>query len=138
MTGISPQTQKQLSFSVEQYCELLQHAQKLSQMLSDCDYSRFHEHLERLQELQTAASQQDERLLPLLITDIPACNGHPLYLYRLEVISSILKLNEMLLPKIRSMMAVTSTEITQLHGGRVALTSYASPMTGSSFLRVVG
>ncbi len=138
MSDFSPQTEKLLAFSVEQYRELLQHGQELSQMLSDCSYSRIHEHAARLQELQAAAGQQDELLLPFLRLEFPAWERHPLYITRLGLISSILKLNEELLPKIRSMMAVASTEIAQLQMGRVALNGYAFPRTAATNLRIVG
>lgn len=138
MTGFNPHTEKLLAFSVEQYRELQQHAEKLLRMLENCEYSRVHDHTLRLQELQTAASQQDESLLTLLKVDLPAWEGHPLYRKRLRFVTSILELNELLLPKIRGMMAVTSAEIEQLQSGRTAIAGYALPKTERRGLRGVG
>lgn len=138
MTGVNQQTEKLLAFSTEQYRELLQHAEKLLKMLDDCEYSRVHEHAARLQQLQAAATQQDELLLPLLKIDLPAWHEHDLYRMRLRFINSILELNELLLPKIRGMMAVTSVELDQLRGGRTALAGYASPVVDQRGLRGVG
>ncbi len=138
MTGFNPHTEKLLAFSVEQYRELQQHAERLIKILAGCDYSQVHEHRSRLQNLQTAASQQDETLLPLLECDLLAWEGHPLYRKRLRFITSILELNELLLPKIRGMMAVTSSEIEQLQNGRIAITGYALPKVDQRGLRGVG
>ncbi len=124
MTGFDPQTEKQLAFSVEQYRELQQHAEKLVEMLDNCEYSQVHEHATKLQELQAAASQQDESLLPLLKVDLPAWEGHTLYRIRLRFITSILECNKLLLPKIRGMKAVFAAELEQLQGGRVAVSGY--------------
>ena len=138
MTGFHPEIEKILAFSVEQYRELQQHAEKLLKILSDCEYSQVHEHAARLQELQAAASQQDESLLPLLLGELPAWEAHPLYRMRLGFVTSILELNELLLPKIRAMMAVTSAEIEQLQCGRTVVAGYALPKADRRGSRGVG
>ncbi|MCF6177999.1 MAG: hypothetical protein L3J63_01230 [Geopsychrobacter sp.] len=138
MSGFNAQTEKLLAFSVEQYRELYQHSQKLAQMLGKSEFSRIQEHASELQQLQSAASRQDELLLPLLKIDLPAWEGHTLYRMRMKFINSILELNELLLPKIRGIMAVTSAELDQLHGGRMALAGYAMPKADQRGLRGVG
>jgi hypothetical protein len=138
MTRFDPQTEKHLALSVEQYRELQQHADKLLDILDNCDYSRVHEHAARLQELQTAACQQDEVLLPLLKQDLPTWEEHPLYQKRMRFISSILKSNELLLPKIRGMMAVTSVDLEQLQSGRTAIAGYALPKADQRSSRGTG
>ncbi len=138
MTGFNPHTEKLLAFSVEQYRELQQHAERLIKILDNCDYPQAHEHGARLQDLQAAASKQDETLLPLLESDLLAWEGHPLYRMRLRFITSILELNKLLLPKIRGMMAVTSAELEQLQSGRIAIAGYALPNADRRGLRGVG
>lgn len=138
MTGFDLQTEKLLAYSVEQYRELLQHAEKLVEMLDAGGVDRVREHAERLQQLQAVASRQDELLLPLLKVDLPAWEEHTLYRLRLRFISSILELNKLLLPKIRGMMAVTSAELDQLRGGRTVLAGYAAPAADHRGLRGVG
>jgi len=138
MTGFDSHTEKQLAFSVEQYRELVQHTKKLQMMLDNCEYSHINEHSVRLQELQAVASQHDGALLPMLEINPSAWEGHPLYRMRKHFVRSILELNELLLPKIRGMMAVTSAELEQLQDGRMAITGYALPRTDQRGSRGVG
>lgn len=138
MSGYDPQVEKLLAFSVEQYRELLQHAQKLSVILEERNPAQVSEYVSRQQQLQTAASRQDELLLPLLKADLTLWEQHRLYQMRYEFIRSILDLNKLLLPKIRGMMAVASAELGQLRGGRTFLAGYAPPTTDRRGLRGVG
>ncbi len=138
MAGFNPQTEKLLAFSVEQYRELLQHAEKLTGILEGCEPVRVHEHIARQQQLQVAASRQDELLLPLLKDDLSLWEEHRLYQIRQGFINTILDLNKLLLPKIHGMMAVTSAELDQLRGGRTFLVGYASPAPDQRGLRGVG
>ncbi len=137
MSGLNAQTEKLLSISVEQYRELLQHAEKLLQTLDNCNYSKIPAHADKLQRLQNAASQQDKTLLPLFRDNPPAWEEHVLYRKRQQFIKSILKLNKLLMPKIRGTMAVTSAELNKLRGGRIALAGYTSHSTTHSGIRGV-
>ena len=138
MSGLNAQTEKLLSISVEQYRELLQHAEKLFQTLDDCNYSKIPAHADRLQKLQAVASRQDKILLPLFQDDPPAWEEHTLYRKRLQFIKSILRLNKLLMPKIRGTMAVTSAELNKLRGGRTALAGYTTPSTAHRNIRGIG
>ncbi len=126
MTGFAPQTEKLLAVSSEQYRELQQHAEKLLKMLDSCDYSGVHEHAARLQALQSAACAQDETLLPLLKSNLPTWQGHPLYRTRLRLITAILEINALLMPRIGAMKAFLGAELEQLKGGRMAISGYHS------------
>lgn len=138
MAAFNSQTEKLLALSLEQYCELLQHAENLSNMLDNCDYSQVAEYTGRLEQLQAAARQQDELLLPLLKADLQIWEEHTLYQQRLHSIRSILEINELLVPKIRGTMAVTSAELGKLRGGRTALAGYASQLVDKGGLRGIG
>ncbi|OEU51361.1 MAG: hypothetical protein BA862_11015 [Desulfobulbaceae bacterium S3730MH12] len=138
MSGLNAQTEKLLSISVEQYRELLQHAEKLLQTLDNCNYSEIPGHADKLQRLQNAASRQDKMLLPLFRDDPPAWEENTLYRKRQQFIKSILKLNKLLMPKIRGTMAVTTSELNKLRGGRTALAGYTSHSTTHRGVRGVG
>lgn len=138
MSGLNAQTEKLLSISVEQYRELLQHAEKLLQTLDDCNYSKIPAHADKLQNLQDAASRQDKMLLPLFRDNPPAWEENTLYRKRQQFIKSILKLNKLLMPKIRGTMAVTTSELNKLRGGRTALAGYTSHSTTHRGVRGVG
>ncbi len=132
------QTEKLLTLSVEQYRKLLQHAEALSKMLDDCDYSRMEQYLRSLRQLQATASQQDELLLPLLQADIAAWEGNTRYQMRQNYIHSILNLNESLVPKIRGILAVTAVELKKIRGGRTALAGYAPKIPNQRGYRSIG
>ena len=138
MSGLNAQTEKLLSISVEQYRELLQHAEKLLQTLDNCNYSEIPGHADKLQRLQNAARRQDKMLLPLFRDDPPAWEENTLYRKRQQFIKSILKLNKLLMPKIRGTMAVTTSELNKLRGGRTALAGYTSHSTTHRGVRGVG
>lgn len=124
MSGVNSHTEKLLITSVEQYRELLQHAEKFLTMQGKGDFSRIDDHVTRLQQLQNEATLQDEELLPLLMADLPTWEKHALYQKRLSSIQSIVELNKLLLPKIQGVMAVTSAELNKLSGGRNARAGY--------------
>ena len=131
-------TEDMLTHSISQYRELLQHAERLHDLLVSCPPERLSEQAARLSKLQQAAGQHDEQLLPLLATDAPHWQKHELFLARQGFVESILELNKLLLPRIRGMMAVASAELEQLRGGRVALAGYAAPSRERKGLRGVG
>ncbi len=131
-------TEKLLAFSVEQYRELFQHAEKLLEIIDTCAYAKVSEHAAKLQELQAAAIQQDELLMPLFNDQITDWTNHTLYRTRHEFINTIIKLNELILPKIHGMMAATSAELGQMQGSRVAVVGYTSPKTDQRGLRGIG
>ena len=138
MAALDPLAENLLAKSVVQYQELLQHAEKLLQTLEKCDYEKIGAHSDKLQQLQAAASLQDQELVVLFESDPAAWEKHQLYRKRLLYIKSILKLNKVLIPKIRGTMAVTSAELEKMKGGRTALAGYASLSPDTRASRGVG
>lgn len=132
------QTENLLTKSVEQYRVLLLHVEQLVKTLDECDYSQVNDYTLRLQQLQAVAKKQDEQLLPLLIADFTTWKESTLYQLRMEYINSILRLNELLVPKIQGVMAVTSVELKKMHGGRSALAGYAPKTAKHQGLRGIG
>jgi len=49
---------------------------------------------------------------------------HPLFLERLQLLKKIVEMNNLLLPRIRGMMAVSAAELVQIREGRVAVAGY--------------
>ncbi len=138
MAEFNPQTENLLDLSVEKYHELLQHGKNLLRMLDDCDYSQVTEYTIKMQDLQAEASKQDEILLPLLKTELQVWQKHTLYQKRFNYISSIIKLNELLKPKIKGAMAVTSAELDQIRGSRTAFAGYSVQDTNTGGHRGTG
>ena len=132
------QTAKLLTASAEQYREILQNVEDLLKILDDCDYSQLDEYALKLQQTQALARQQDEVLLPLLLADFTTWKDDELYLRRLGYIDSILRLNNLLVPKIRGMMAVTSVELKKMSGSRTALAGYSLHAFRQRELRGIG
>ncbi len=132
------QVEKYLLLSVEQYRDLLQHAKDVLQVIDSCDYSQIDEQVLKLRELQAAAAKNDEELLPLLQADLPTWKKDRRYQMRTNYINSILEINESLVPKIRSIMAVTSAELKKMHSGRTALAGYSSQKSRQRSLRGIG
>jgi len=138
MAALDPLAENLLSISVEQYQELLEHAENLLYTLEKCDYEKIGAYSDKLKQLQAAATLQDQELVPLFEKNPAAWEQHKLYRKRLLCIKSILKLNKVLLPKIRGTMAVTSAELEKMKGGRTALAGYASLSTSIRASRGTG
>jgi len=113
--------------SIEQYRRIVDHAQQLEKLLHKADPEELRSYTARLQELQDEASLNDRVFYDLFSRDSAAWGNHPLFRERSELIEQIVKMNQLLLPKIRGMMAVTSHEISQIKGGRVAMAGYHQP-----------
>lgn len=138
MANSNSQTEKLLVFSTEKYYELLQHGKNMWKVLDDCDYSKVREQTIKLQQLQAEAIKQDEILLPLLKAQLSEWQKNLHFQKRLNYVRSILELNELLSPKIKGAMAVTSAELDQLRSNRTALAGYNSHMVNTSGHRVTG
>lgn len=132
------QTEQLLATSAQQYAELLQHSRLLPPILDAGDVARVREHALQLQQMQALAGQLDEGLLPRLGEQIAHWEEHPLYRQRLQSIQAIVELNNLLLPRIRGMMAVTASELEQMREGRTALAGYAPAEADRRSLRGVG
>jgi hypothetical protein len=139
MSALRPDVEQLLAYSVEQYRELFQHAEKLVKMLDACDYSRIQAHTEKLHTLQNDARRQDSLLLPLLQQDIGAWEKHERFQLRRFFIAAILEINALLLPKMHSVKAMFGSELDQLKSGRVMVAGYApSPRNPGVTARTVG
>lgn len=113
--------------SIEQYRRIIAHAQHLEKLLHTADPEELRTYTARLQELQEEASLNDRVFYELFSRDSAAWCNHPLFLERSELIEQIVKMNQLLLPRIRGMMAVAAHEISQIKGGRVAMAGYHQP-----------
>ena len=127
-----------LARSVEQYQAILGQLEELQEGLSCSSPEELREQAARMVALQQVASSQDEELFPLLELDPDFWGTHAMFRQRRGLIEDIFRLNELLLPKIRGIMAVTSVELEQLRGGRKALTGYATHVGDRRGLRGVG
>ncbi|MCD6527772.1 MAG: hypothetical protein J7K75_12355 [Desulfuromonas sp.] len=121
--SISAQLEKSLLLSIDYYQVVLQSLLQISQSLTSTD-SAFKEMVQKMNVQQTQAQQHDEELIVLLRKANPAVVDHPLYVKRTALITEILELNHLLLPKINGMMALISHELSGLKNGRIVLGGY--------------
>ncbi|WP_029913117.1 hypothetical protein [Pelobacter seleniigenes] len=113
-----------LKKSIEQYRRIVDHAQQLERLLRKSDPSELGSYTAQLQELQDEASLNDRVFYELFSRNSEAWRNHPLFIERSELIEEIVKMNHLLLPKIRGMMAVAAHEIAQIKAGRTAMNGY--------------
>ncbi len=121
--AIPPQLENSLLRSIEYYQAVLQQLRVLANSLLVSD-ANFEVLIEGFNECQSIAQQHDEKLLVLLHQSIPEIGDHPLYLQRTDLITQILKLNNLLLPKIDGIMALNAHELNDLKNGRAVLGGY--------------
>ena len=124
--------EKCLEKSIEYYRRIVEHAHQLEKLLGKADPEELRSYTARLHELQAEAIQTDRVFNELFSRDSKAWSDHPLVAERSELIEQIVKMNHLLLPRIRGMMAVAAHEISQIKGGRVAMAGYHQPSSRKS------
>ncbi len=120
-----------LKKSIEHYQRIVDHAHQLEKLLGKADPEELRSYTARLHELQDEAIQTDRVFYELFSRNSDDWRDHPLFLERSELIEQIVKMNHLLLPRIRGMMAVAAHEISQIKGGRVAMAGYHQPTSKS-------
>ena len=110
--------------SIEQYRRIVDHAQQLDQLLQKSNPDELRSYTVRLQELQDEAGMNDRVFFKLFSRNSSHWQDHPLFLERTQLLEKIVELNHLLLPRIHGMMAVTANELSQIKGGRVAVSGY--------------
>ena len=112
--------------SIEQYQRIVEHAEQLERLLKKSHPEELRNYTSRLQELQDEASLNDRVFFELFSRNSSYWREHPLFLERSRLLERIVELNHLLLPRIRGMMAVTANELSQIKGGRAAVSGYHS------------
>jgi len=113
-----------LQKSIAQYREVLEHTQELEALLATGDPELLQRYTARLNELQQEAGLHDQQLLAEIARDRAHWQAHPLFQQRVQLLEQIVEMNNLLLPRIHGMMAVTGSELAQLKEGRTALSGY--------------
>jgi len=113
-----------LQKSIEQYRQIIEHAMQLETLLVKGDSEEICAYTARLSELQHEAGLYDREMLAEIGHDSARWQAHPLFQQRMQLLEQIVEMNNLLLPKIRGMMAVTGSELAQLKGGRTVLSGY--------------
>lgn len=125
--------------SIEQYKQIIAHADQLDHLLKKSDPAELHNYTVRLQELQDEAGLNDRIFLEVFPHNSTYWQDHPLFLERSRLLEKIVELNHLLLPRIRGMMAVAAHELSQLKSGRVAVAGYHQvPAQRKQFTRSIG
>ena len=128
-----------LKKSIQQYRQILDHAEQLDQLLVKADPEELRSYTQRLQELQDEAGLNDRIFLEVFPKNSEVWKNHPLFLERSRLLEKIVELNHLLLPRIHGMMAVTAHELSQIKGGRVAVAGYhQAPAKQNQYVRGVG
>ncbi len=125
--------------SIDQYRQILEHAQQLDQLLSKGDPEQLRSYTARLHAMQEEAGLNDRELMADIARNSERCQNHPLFRERMQLLKQIVEMNNLLLPRVRGMMSVTAAELTQLKEGRVALSGYhKKPARTQQSVRGVG
>jgi len=128
-----------LQKSIEQYRQIIAHAEHLEKMLQKSDPDELQRYTVKLQQMQDEAGLNDKIFMEKFSQNTTHWQKHPLFIERTHILEKIVKLNHLLLPKIRGIMAVTANELTQIRGGRVAVAGYHhSPVKENQYVRGVG
>lgn len=113
-----------LEKSNARYQAVLEHARLLENLLVKGDPKDLAAYTARLNELQHEAGLNDRVLLEKIARDAASWKAHPLFQQRMQLLEQIMEMNNLLLPRIHGMMAVTEAELAQLKDGRTALSGY--------------
>lgn len=125
--------------SIEQYRRIIEHAGRLEQLLQKADPDQLQDYTSQLYQLQEEAGLHDRIYQELWGRNAEEWKEHPLVQERTGLLEKIVELNHLLLPRIRSMMAVTAHELAQIKDGRTAVAGYQqSDVKHRRFVRGVG
>ncbi len=125
--------------SIEQYRGILEHARQLAAVLGKGESALLTQYTERLTRLQQEAGLNDQALLAEIAQDSVRWQASPLFLERTQLLKEIVKMNDLLLPRVHGMMAVAAAELSQLKEGRVAVSGYQQrPAQNKNYTRGVG
>lgn len=124
--------------SIEQYRRIVAHAEQLEALLDKGDPERLRAYTTHLQELQHEAEAHDRIFHDLLSHQDDDWFSHQLFEERTRLLKRIVTMNQLLLPRIHGMMAVTAHELSQIKGGKVAVAGYHQSVPSSQRLRSVG
>ena len=113
-----------LQKSIDQYRQILAHAQRLEGLLSKGEPEQLQAYTTELRELQEKADLYDRELLTEMARDTERWQAHPLFQERMQLLRQIVEMNNLLLPRIRGMMSVTAAELEQIKDGRIAVAGY--------------
>lgn len=113
-----------LQKSMQQYREIIEHADQLDSLLSKGNPEKLLEYTADLKALQHEAEMYDHELLQEMGQETTAWQAHPLFMERMQLLEQIVEMNNLLLPRARGMMSVTAAELTQLKEGRTAVSGY--------------
>ena len=128
-----------LKKSIDQYQTIIKHANQLDSLLLKSDPDELQNYTVKLQKMQDEAGLHDKLFMDLFSQDTVYWYAHPLFIERTNLLEKIVKLNHLLLPKIRAIMAVTANELTQIKGGRVAVAGYhRTPAQSNQYVRGIG
>ncbi len=124
--------------SVEQYRQIVEHAEKLEALLKKAEPELLRDYTLKLRQLQDEATAHDQEFFTVFSQHSEELKTHPLFVERTELLDKIVKLNQLILPRIRGMMAVTAHELSQIKGGRTAVAGYHQPLSKSKSKAVRG
>lgn len=115
--------------SVEQYRRIVEHAEQLDVLLRKGDPDQLRHYTQDLKGLQDEAGICDQEFFKIFSQNSDTLKSHPLFAEREQLLAKIVKLNQLILPRIRGMMAVTAHELSQLKDGRTAVAGYHQPQS---------
>lgn len=120
-----------LEQSVEQYSSILAYTNTLPALLSNPDMKNIQTYCGHLSDLQNEASRTDEAINSLLKKEDSDLESSPAFQKRRDLMSEIIRHNDLLFPRIAGKMAIISSELDKIKEGRTAMTGYKPNLDGS-------
>ena len=128
-------TEQQLALSVQQYRDILHHAENLMVNTSTSNYGALELYAKQLNDLQATAKENDRKLLPSLISEPLKWQDNAFFLERQELIQEVIEINKKMMPSLQAAVAVAANDMNRLHAGRTAVAGYTAGMTNSRMIK---
>ena len=128
-------TEQQLALSVQQYRDILHHAENLMVNTSTSNYGALELYAKQLNDLQATARENDRKLLPSLISEPLKWQDNAFFLERQELIQEVIEINKKMMPSLQAAVAVAANDMNRLHAGRTAVAGYTAGMTNSRMIK---
>ena len=128
-------TEQQLALSVQQYRDILHHAENLMVNTSTSNYGALESYAKQLNDLQATARENDRKLLPSLISEPLKWQDNAFFLERQELIQEVIEINKKMMPSLQAAVAVAANDMNRLHAGRTAVAGYTAGMTNSRMIK---
>lgn len=128
-------TEQQLALSVQQYRDILNHAEKIMDITATSSFGVLKSHAKKLHDLQSIARKNDKKLMHSLISEPSKWQDNAFFLERQEIIQEVIEINKKMIPSLQAAAAVAADDLSRLQAGRTAVTGYTGRITNGSMIK---